>query len=203
MTTASGIASASAYEGYPSAPRLAPIESSWNPLVWLAAAIYRATVGHATPVYVIFARAPRLILAHLVLISTSEYGVSLDKRTRALARVFGSRVNGCIFCDDLETKIALKTGAITQADADALPSYATSERFSERERAVLRYIEELNTTRRASDGTFDGLRGHLSEREIVELTWLNGVGNYLNLMAKPMGLLPEGKCEIPARGGKA
>jgi alkylhydroperoxidase family enzyme len=203
MTTASQIASASAYEDYPSAPRLAPIENSWNPLVWLAAAIYRATVGHATPVYVIFARAPRLILAHLVLMSTSEYGVSLDKRTRALTRVFGSRVNGCIFCDDLETKIALKSRAITQADADALPHYATSERFSERERAVLRYVEELNTTRRASDETFDALRAHLSEREIVELTWLNGVGNYLNLMAKPMGLLPEGKCEIPARGANA
>jgi AhpD family alkylhydroperoxidase len=200
MAIASASTSTFVDADYPSAPRLAPIERSWNPLVWLAAAIYRATVGHATPIYVIFARAPRLILAHLILMSTSEYGVSLDKRLRALARVFGSRVNGCIFCDDLETRLAVKHGAISQADADALPHYATSERFSERERAVLRYIEELNTTRRASDETFEGLRKLLSEREIVELTWLNGVGNYLNLMAKPMGLLPEGKCEIPATG---
>jgi alkylhydroperoxidase family enzyme len=203
MTTASPIESASAYEDYPSAPRLAPIESSWNPLVWLAAAIYRATVGHATPIYVIFARAPRLILAHLVLMSTTEYGVTLDRRLRSLARVFGSRVNGCIFCDDLETRLAVKSRAITQEDADALPHYATSERFSERERAALRYIEELNTTRRAGDETFEALRRHLTEKEIVELTWLNGVGNYLNLMAKPMGLLPEGRCEIPARGANA
>jgi AhpD family alkylhydroperoxidase len=185
-------------EDYPAAPRLAPLERSWNPLVWLAASIYRATVGGTAPIYVIFARAPRLILAHLILLSTSEYGLSLDKRTRALARVFGSRVNGCIFCDDLETRLAVKHGAIAQADADALPHYAASERFSERERAVLRYVEELNTTRRASDETFEALRSVLSEREIVELTWLNGVGNYLNLMAKPMGLLPEGRCEIPA-----
>jgi alkylhydroperoxidase family enzyme len=203
MTTASPIESASAFEDYPAAPRLAPIERSWNPLVWLAAAIYRATVGHATPIYVIFARAPRLILAHLVLMSTTEYGVTLDRRLRSLARVFGSRVNGCIFCDDLETRLAVKSRAITQEDADALPNYATSERFSERERAALRYIEELNTTRRAGDETFEALRRHLTEKEIVELTWLNGVGNYLNLMAKPMGLLPEGRCEIPARGANA
>lgn len=203
MTTASPIESASALEDYPAAPRLAPIERSWNPLVWLAAAIYRATVGHATPIYVIFARAPRLILAHLVLISTSEYGLTLDRRLRSLARVFGSRVNGCIFCDDLETRLAVKSRAITQEDADALPHYATSERFGERERAALRYVEELNTTRRASDETFEALRRHLTEKEIVELTWLNGVGNYLNLMAKPMGLLPEGRCELPARGAKA
>lgn len=203
MTIATGTASVSPLEDYPSAPRLAPIERSWNPLVWLAAAIYRATVGHATPVYVIFARAPRLVFAHLVLMSTSEYGVSLDRRLRGLARVFGSRVNGCIFCDDLETRIAVKSGAISRQDADDLPRYATSDRFSERERAVLRYIEELNTVKRASDETFEALRRHLSEREIVELTWLNGVGNYLNLMAKPLGLLPEGKCEIPARGANA
>jgi AhpD family alkylhydroperoxidase len=203
MTIASGIASAPSLEDYPAAPRLAPIERSWNPLVWLAAAIYRATVGHATPVYVIFARAPRLILAHLILMSTSEYGVSLDRRLRSLARVFGSRVNGCLFCDDLETRLALQSRAISQEDADALPHYATSERFSERERAALRYIEELNTVRRASDETFALLQRHLNEREIVELTWLNGVGNYLNLMAKPLGLVPEGRCEIPARGASA
>ncbi len=204
-TLASGIASASSatFEDYPSEPRLAPIERSWNPLVWLAAAVYRATVGRATPIHVIFARAPRLILAHLILVGTMEYGVSLDRRLRALARVFGSRVNGCIFCDDLETRLAVQHGAIAQADADALPHYATSERFSERERAALRYIEELNTVKRASDETFESLRSQLSEKEIVELTWLNSVGNYLNLLAKPMGLLPEGKCEIPARGGNA
>jgi AhpD family alkylhydroperoxidase len=204
---AMGIATASSeaidVSDYPSEPRLTPIENSKNPLVWLAAAIYRASVGRATPIYVIFARAPRLILAHLILMTTSEYGVSLDRRLRSLARVFGSRVNGCIFCDDLETRLAVKHRAISQEDADALPHYATSERFSARERAALRYIEELNTVKRASDQTFEALRGHLNEQEIVELTWLNSVGNYLNLLAKPMGLLPEGKCEIPASGGKA
>ncbi|MFN2425488.1 MAG: carboxymuconolactone decarboxylase family protein [Candidatus Binatia bacterium] len=180
--------------------RLEPVTSSWNPLVWLALAAYRAATGGTSPIRIIFARAPRLILAHLILITTAEYGLSLDRRLRALARVFGSRVNGCLFCDDLETRIAIQHRAISQEDADALPHFATSERFSPRERAALRYVEELNTTRRAGDGVFEDLKRHLSEREIVELTWLNAVGNYLNLQAKPLGLLPDDACALPGAG---
>ncbi|MDH4283252.1 MAG: hypothetical protein OEV36_11410, partial [Myxococcales bacterium] len=79
----------------------------------------------------------------------------------------------------------------------ALARYATSPRFTERERAALRYVEEINTTRAATDETFDALRPHFTEKEIVELTWLNAVGNYLNLMAKPLGIGSEGFCRIP------
>lgn len=186
------------------APRLEPIAWSWNPLVWLALLAYRfGAGGEASPVKVIFARAPRLVLAHLVLIVTCEYALSLDRRLRGLARVFGSRVNGCLFCDDLETRLAIRHHAISTEDADALAVYATSPRFSARERAALRYIEELNSTRRCGDETFEALRKHLSEREVVELTWLNAVGNYLNLQAKPLGLLPEGSCAIPQRNSDA
>src|SRR5436190_22087677 len=88
-------------------PRLAPVTRSWNPLVWIAMAVYRS-IGAPTPVQIIFARAPRLILAHLMLVITSEYGLSVDRRLRSLVRVFASRVNGCLFCDDLETRLTLQ-----------------------------------------------------------------------------------------------
>jgi len=182
----------------PTAPRLERITRSWNPLVWMAMAVYRS-LGVTTPVEVIFARAPRLIVAHMVLMVTSEYAISLDRRLRCLLRVFGSRVNGCMFCDDIETRMALTHGAVAREDVDALPDYETSPRFSDRERAALAYVHELNSTRTATDATFDGLRKHFPEREIVEITWLNAVGNYLNLQARPLRLAPEGSCEIPQR----
>ena len=178
--------------------RLAPMRRSWNPMVWLIALAYRITIGRVSaPVPVLFARAPRLIFGHLMLMSAAEYGLSLDKRVRYLTRVFGSRVNLCMFCDDLETHMALKAKAVSRDDIDALARYATSPRFTERERAALRYVEEINTTRAATDETFDALRPHFTEKEIVELTWLNAVGNYLNLMAKPLGIGSEGFCRIP------
>lgn len=180
--------------------RLAPIRRSWNPMVWLIAWAYRITIGRvAAPVPILFARAPRTIFGHLMLMSAAEYGLSLDKRVRHLTRVFGSRVNLCMFCDDLETHMALKAKTVTREDIDALAQYATSPRFTERERAALRYVEEINTTRTATDETFEALKPHFSEQEIVELTWLNAVGNYLNLMAKPLGIGSEGFCKIPPR----
>lgn len=180
-------------------PTLDPAPHSRHPFVALARAAYRAATGsaEATPVRVIFARAPRLVLAHLLLLATSEYALRLDRRLRHLVRVFGSRVNGCSFCDDLETAVALRHGAITREDVDALPRYTESPRFDERERAALRYVEEVNRTRTATEATFDALRAHFSEPEIVELTWLNAVGNYLNLQARPLGLPAEGLCRVP------
>ncbi|HVM96507.1 MAG TPA: hypothetical protein VMT89_08965, partial [Candidatus Acidoferrales bacterium] len=106
--------------------------------------------------------------------------------------------NGCMYCDDLETYMALRHRAITRDDIDALTSYASSERFSEREHAALRYVEEINRTHNAGDTTWSALRTHFSEREIVEITWLNAVGTYLNLQARPLGLGDEGYCQLPA-----
>ena len=184
--------------------RLAPIRRSWNPLVWLIAWIYRGAIGRVVaPVRVIFARAPRLVVGHMMLMSAAEYGLSLDARLRHLIRVFGSRVNGCMFCDDLETHMALKAKSVSRADIDALPQYVTSTRFTERERSALRYVEEINTTRTAADETFDALSVHFTEKEIVELTWLNAVGNYLNLMSKPLGIGSEGFCAVPAQAHAA
>ena len=158
-----------------------------------------SVIGAPLPAEVIFSRAPRLVLAHLLVVLTSEYGLSLDRRMRSLVRVFGSRVNGCMFCDNLETRVAIAGRSITREDADELSNYAAGKRFTDRERAALRYVEEINTVRQATDETFAALRRHFSEREIVELTWLNAVGNYLNLQARPLGLAPDEACAIPAR----
>ncbi|MDX2166059.1 MAG: carboxymuconolactone decarboxylase family protein [Deltaproteobacteria bacterium] len=180
--------------------RLAPLRWSWNPLVWLAALAYRFGAGGAvTPVWVIFARAPGLVLAHLLVVTTSEYLVGLDRRLRALVRVYGSRLNRCSFCDDLEAALALRHRALTAADLDALASFRDSERFSAKERAALAYVEELNAMRTASDATFAALRAHFSEADIVRLTWLNAVGSYLNLQARPLGLSSEGRCALAPR----
>lgn len=178
--------------------RLTPRSWSWNPLVWLAALSYRLTVGERTvPIWVIFARAPGLLLAHLLLVASAEYLTGLNLRLRTLARVYGSRVNGCRFCDDLEADLALRRGVLSREELDALASYQSSDRFTASEKAALAWVEEINTRRAASAVTFATLREHYSERDIVRLTWLNAVGNYLNLQAKPLGLAAEVHCVLP------
>ncbi|HYG14202.1 MAG TPA: hypothetical protein VEC12_00510 [Bacteroidia bacterium] len=67
-------------------------------------------------------------------------------------------------------------------------SFRTSNRFTEKEKALLAYLEEINLTKSATDETFSALKKHYTEKEIVEITWVNATENYFNLMAKPLGL---------------
>jgi len=53
---------------------------------------------------------------------------------------------------------------------------------------LLAYLEEINTTKNVSEYTFDQLQCYFSEKEIVEITWMNATEAYFNLMAKPLGL---------------
>ena len=65
--------------------------------------------------------------------------------------------------------IALRTG-LKQEQIDDLPNWESSENFSPRERAVLRYTDEVTQDIRVKDNTFGTVRGVLGEEGIVELT---------------------------------
>jgi alkylhydroperoxidase family enzyme len=55
----------------------------------------------------------------------------------------------------------------------AIPAWSTSDVFSPVERAVLAYTDELVLQGgRVQDASFDALRDHLSEEEILELTYI-------------------------------
>ncbi len=82
---------------------------------------------------------------------------------------------------------------------DALPDYRTSPLFSDRERAALAYTEEATRQKRVADATFDTLRRHFNEREIVEITWLNALENYYNLINLPLEIESDGFCDIVQR----
>jgi alkylhydroperoxidase family enzyme len=111
-------------------------------------------------------------------------------------------INGCGFCVDIARAVALqRKGAIDKALAVA--EYRTDARFDERERAALAYVEEATRHKRVSDATFAALRAHFSEAEIVEITWMNAVENYFNLINVPLGIESDGFCAIAERRAAA
>ena len=67
---------------------------------------------------------------------------------------------------------------------------------NERERAALAYTEEATRHKRVSDATFETLRNHFNEREIVEITWVNALENYYNLINLPLEIESDGLCAI-------
>jgi AhpD family alkylhydroperoxidase len=168
--------------------KLAPIERPRSWLVRLAFWMARRRLGAVpTPFKVIYARAPKLLFATHQIAQTVDRRLSLDEELVLLVTTQSSLLNGCGFCADLHMAEAVRA-RLGLEKFRALPEYAASATFSDRERAALAYTEEVTRTRRASQASFDALRKHFSEREIVELTWLNAIGNFFNLMAVPLEL---------------
>ena len=67
---------------------------------------------------------------------------------------------------------ALRAVGYSEAQIAAIPSWSSSDLFDELERAVLSYTDDLVLAGgRVPDGTFEVLKKHLSDEEILELTY--------------------------------
>lgn len=176
--------------------RLEPIEKPRSLLLRLGYAMSRRRFGAVpTPFKVIYARAPRLAPLTYHISRVLEGGLSLDPELVLLVMTHSSLLNGCTFCADLHRAQALKARLGLEKFAK-LHDFRSSDAFSPRERAALAYAEEATLERRVSDATFAELRSHFDERQIVELTWLNAIGNFFNLMAVPLGVESDGLADL-------
>jgi alkylhydroperoxidase family enzyme len=87
---------------------------------------------------------------------------------------------------------------------EALASYATSPLFSERERLVLHYADQLTKTPvEVSEALFQQLQSHFSDEELVELTAAIAWENYRARFNHAFGAESEGfsegtHCTLPA-----
>jgi AhpD family alkylhydroperoxidase len=172
--------------------RLEPIEKPRSPIMRIAYWMSRRQLGKVmTPLKVIYARNPKLaLLAHRTN-RVVEKGLALDPELALLIETQSSAMNHCGFCHDLHLAQALRAKLGLEKFGDILDPGA-SPAFSERERAALAYTGAITSRREVSDAVFETLRKHFGEREIVEITWLNALSNFYNLMAVPLGLESDG-----------
>ncbi len=179
--------------------RLAPIERPKDLIGKLAYWMTRRRLGKViTPMKVIYARFPALFRHAYQQIQIAETKVTLDPTISYLVRTWPAMINECTFCVDIAKAAALYRH-MTLEKLEALPSYRTSPLFDARERAALAYVEEATRHKHVSDATFSELQRHFSEREIVEITWLNALENYYNLLNLPLGIEADGLCAIAQR----
>jgi AhpD family alkylhydroperoxidase len=178
-----------------SPPRLAPIEEPDSWWVWLAYKIAEWTEGTViTPMKVVQARLPES-LRHAHETQKLEAKLSLPAALRLLLKSSVAVLNGCAFCIDL----AEADAEAQDVDVDklrAVVEYETSDRFSAAERAALAYAEAVTEDVHVDDATFDALRDHFSEREIVEITWLCATENYWNRLTGPLNIGSDGLCSV-------
>jgi len=178
--------------------RLTAIERPKGLLMKLGYWMSRRQLGAViSPLKVVYARSPRIARVGFGLVRAMETGLSLEPELRLLIASQSSLLNGCGFCADLHAAQAIQAKIGREKWAD-LSRFRESPHYDERERAALAYTEEATRQRRVEDATFETLRKHFGEQQIVEITWLNAVGNYFNLIAMPLGLESDGLAEIAA-----
>lgn len=179
--------------------RLAPIERPSDLVGRLAYWMTARRLGKViTPMKVIYARLPALFRHAWQQVQIVEKKLTLDPALSILVRTWPAMINECSFCVDIAKAAALHRH-LTLEKIEALPQYRTSPLFSARERAALAYVEEATRHKRVADATFAELRRHFDERQIVEITWLNALENYYNLLNLPLGIEADGLCAIAER----
>src|SRR6266852_1008435 len=117
-----------------------------------------------------FARA----LAHLDQAATKELDrVGFEPRLRELVRIRASQLNGCAYCIDMHTKDARAIGE-TEQRLYALPAWAETPYFSDRERAALAFTETVTLLAgtHVPAAAYQDVAAEFSEDEIAALVSL-------------------------------
>jgi alkylhydroperoxidase family enzyme len=153
--------------------RLEPVEKPRGLLLKLAYWISRRRFGKVPAnMTVLYGNAPNLAWAGYQLVRTLESRLTLDDELVLLVMTLSSQLNGCSFCADLHLAQAVQE-QLGLDKFQALGEFRTNPVFGERERAK-----------------------HFDAQQIVELTWLNALGNFFNLIAIPLGVENDGLMQL-------
>lgn len=115
------------------------------------------------------------------LISRTE----LSPKLRELTIMRIAKLCDCEYEWVQHTPVALQSG-LTQAQLDVIGSWNESDAFSQEERAILSYVDEVEKNIRVPDNIFQALRRYLDERQIVELTLAIGWWGMLSRLFVPL-----------------
>jgi alkylhydroperoxidase family enzyme len=167
--------------------RLTSIENPKPLLLKIAYFMSKKQFGKViAPLKYIYSRSVPALMTSMK-IYRSENKLILPKETRLFIRYYTSHLNDCPFCSNSIEFLTQKENVELQQWKEFM-NFRNSNKFSDKQKALLAYLEEVNFTKSATDETYEELQKHYSEKEIVEITWLNATENYYNLMAKPLRL---------------
>jgi AhpD family alkylhydroperoxidase len=125
-------------------------------------------IGRVLNFHKVVAHSPRALSGYLVL-SEALKEMKLDRKLRELAYLRTAQLNRCPYWVTLHTALGQRVG-LTQAQLDGVATHADElSPFSELERLVIRYAEQLTTTVHTDEVLDRELQKHLSAREMVEL----------------------------------
>ena len=119
--------------------------------------------------YRVLAHNPDVMRNFLRLGSSLLARTELSPKLRELAILRIARLTGSEYEWAQHYPIALEAG-VSHEQADSILHWSSSTNFSDKERAVLQYTDEITQNVDVKDETFRTLQQHLNEQCIVELT---------------------------------
>jgi alkylhydroperoxidase family enzyme len=112
----------------------------------------------------------------------------LDPKLRELAMTRTGWTRGSQFVFSQHCKSCREVG-LPEEKIAAVPAWSTASCFDDAERAVLAYTDELVLQGgRVADGTFATLRRHLSDEQILELTYIVCLYTLHSVMSRALRL---------------
>ena len=110
----------------------------------------------------------------------------LDKALLHMVKLRASQLNGCAYCIDMHWKDARAAGESEQR-LYGLDAWREAPYYTDRERAAFEWTEALTNITgprgHVPDAVYDAVRGHFSEKELVDLTWAVAAINAWNRVA--------------------
>jgi AhpD family alkylhydroperoxidase len=116
---------------------------------------------------------------------------SIEPKLLHLLKMRASQINGCAFCIDMHSKDARALGE-TEQRLYELDAWRETPFYTDRERAALEWTEALTrvSETHAPDESYERLKAHFSEKEIVDLTYAIAVINVWNRIAIGLRAVP-------------
>ena len=129
----------------------------------------------------------------------------VDPKLRELAMTRAGWARGSQFVFSQHCKSCREVG-LPEEKISAVPAWSTATCFNDKERAVLAYTDALVLQGgRVADGTFAALRGHLSDEQILELTYITALYDMHAVMSRALRVEFDDRddpiVEVPGPGG--
>ncbi|HWJ80767.1 MAG TPA: carboxymuconolactone decarboxylase family protein [Nocardioides sp.] len=131
----------------------------------------------------------------------------LDPVLRELGQTRAGWARGSQFVFSQHCK-SLRALGVSEAKIEAVAAWQVSDQFDQAERAVLAYTDALvHDGGRVADGVFDALRLHLTDEQILELTYITALYEMHAVMSRALRTefddRPDPIVEVPAPDGGA
>ena len=141
-------------------------------------------IGAVPNIFRALAHYPEMLEAFLSLNSTLPK-TRLAGKLRELAYIKTSELNGCDYCLHHHRAIGKKAGLSDQQIAGTA-DYETSGAYSDLERDVIKYAEQVTRHINVDDTLVSRLKQHLDDRELVELAMTVGIANLTNRVTETL-----------------